>query len=103
MYIQTTVLMQESNQEKYAVAGLDDCITCVFDSKEGAQKRAQKWAKEGHSRHRIICKFATVEEIVKAIDSEVQSLTEYDKKFNSPKSGLEAHNLKGVKEIFLSR
>jgi len=95
--------MQESNQEKYAVAGMHNCITCIFDSKEGAQRQARKWAKVGHSRTHIICKFATVEEIVKAIDSEIQSLTDYDRKCNSPKAGWEAHNLKGVKEVFLSR
>jgi len=102
MYIQTSVL-DSAKKDKYAVAGREGQITCVFNSQEEASKQAKKWVKQGHQRSSIICKFASVDEIIKAINNEIDYYKNEDLKLNSPESARKAYNLEEVKRVLLNK
>ncbi len=102
MYIHPSVLNQSEAQEKYVVTGLDGFITCVLDSKESAQRQARLWLRIGHARENIICKLATLSEIIAAIDSEVERQTEHVENFKSPCAADQLVKLAGFKQVFLS-
>lgn len=100
MYLSSRVVVSPKFN-KYPVAGLYGEITCIFATQTEAAKQARKWLKQGHSRSDIICKFATIEEIITQIDKNIEQLTDFDKRFNSVDAITEINQQQGIKANLL--
>lgn len=100
MFINQAVREEKFSRAKYPCFGWNTQgrveITAICATAEEASSTAQRMLKKHHARKTLVCRWVSREEIIQNLEVQVQQLEERDRKFNSPQSGSDAHELKGI-------